>query len=418
MVSGPDAGARFEADRVSIGTASGNNLVLTDPTVSRCHAELTRLGDRIEVRDLGSTNGTFSGGIGLTRANVLPGTTIEVGESVIRATDGATVTVDLADTESLGGLKGSTSEMRALMARIELLAASDASILVVGETGTGKEVVAETIHRLSPRSQGPFETVDCGVLQPALIASELFGHEKGAFTGADDRREGAFERAHGGTLFLDEIGELPLALQPVLLGALERRKFKRLGGSKEIPVDVRVVSATNRDLRSEVNSNRFRSDVYFRLAVVALELPPLARRQADIPLLIDHFLNELGHEGQRDRYFPPSTLELLKGHRWPGNVRELRNLVEATVATGEAPRIGAAFAPVANAHRAASQNFSFEELLERPYGEARSELLERFEAQYLAELLNRTSGNVSLAARTACMTRSHLNVLVKKHSLR
>jgi DNA-binding NtrC family response regulator len=245
-------------------------------------------------------------------------------------------------------------------------------------------------------------TVDCGALAPALVASELLGHERGAFTGADREHVGAFERAHRGTLFLDEIGELPPELQPTLLGALERGRFRRVGGRKDVEVDVRVVSATHRDLRGDVNTGAFRLDLYYRLAVVTLALPPLRERAEDVPLLAEHFLREAGHEGAVGDVLGADAMSALTRHRWPGNVRELRNVIEATLAMGEPPALegGAVAGKVAAVGS---------------YQDARREVLDAFEKRFVTELLARTGGNVSAAAREARMDRTYLIKLIAKH---
>jgi DNA-binding NtrC family response regulator len=240
------------------------------------------------------------------------------------------------------------------------------------------------------------------------VASELFGHERGAFTGAERQHVGAFERAHGGTLFLDEIGELPLALQTNLLGALERRRIRRLGARSEISVDVRVVSATNRDVRGDVNSGAFRLDLYYRIAVVTLRLPALRERVEDIELLVEHFLREAGYDGAVDQLISSAAMRSLETHHWPGNVRELRNMIEATLAMGEPPPLQAA--PL--------EGDALAPLLPLTYKAARQQLLDQFEARYLAALLARTEGNVSRAAREAQMNRSHLIELLHRHRLK
>jgi DNA-binding NtrC family response regulator len=258
---------------------------------------------------------------------------------------------------------------------------------------------------------------------PTLIASELFGHEKGAFTGADQRHVGAFERADGGTLFLDEVGELPAALQATLLGALERRSFRRVGGTKPINVDVRLVSATNRDLRGEVNQGSFRSDLYYRIAVVMFRIPALRERLDDVPLLIEHFAREAGWDGPIEGAFPRAVMEGLRAHRWPGNVRELRNFVEAALAMGEAPALDPrdrVTDPDAPAGASASAGGPVElklANLDGPYRESREAVLRTFETQYLRRLLERTQGNVTAAAREAKMDRSYLMELLKKHEI-
>jgi DNA-binding NtrC family response regulator len=409
IVEGPAAGlARMaESDTLSVGTADGNDLVVADPTVSRYHLELTRRPDGIQVIDAGSLNGTFAGTVRIERALVPPGTVLRLGKTALRVGDGQNVTVELHRSEALAGLRGRTPAMRRLLHSIERAAQSDAAVLLVGESGTGKEVIARALHDLGPRAREPFVTVDCGALAPTLVASELFGHERGAFTGADRQHAGAFERAGGGTLFLDEIGELPPALQATLLGVLERRRFRRLGGKQEISVDVRVVSATHRDLRAEVNAGSFRLDLYYRLAVVVMKIPPLRERAEDVPLLVEHFLRELGHDGPVEALISPGAMKQLMGHHWPGNVRELRNLIEATVAMGETPQLdGAAAAGPAS------------EVAALPYKEARAQVLHDFEERYLRALLERSRGNVSQAARDARMDRSHLIDLLTRHGLR
>ena len=299
-----------------------------------------------------------------------------------------------------------------MMAQLEKVSSSEVPCLLMGESGTGKEVIARAIQMLSKRSDGPFVTVDCGAFSPNLVASELFGHEKGAFTGADRQHVGAFERAHGGVLFLDEIGELPLDLQPQLLGALERRRFRRLGGQREIDVDVQLVSATNRDLRVEVNEGTFRLDLYYRLAVVVLRLPSLRDRRDDVPLLVEHFLRDAGHDGPVTDVVPDEIMAGLKAHRWPGNVRELRNWVEATVAMGEAGEL------MSHEPRGMNATADDGELLVMPYKEARFRVLEDFERRYLERLIERARHNVSAAAREARMDRSYLLKLLQRHGLR
>jgi DNA-binding NtrC family response regulator len=301
------------------------------------------------------------------------------------------------------------------MAQIAKAAQSDVSVLVHGESGTGKELVARALHDLGPRRARPFVTVDCGALPPTLLASELFGHERGAFTGADRAHVGAFEAATGGTVFLDEIGELQPAVQATLLGVLERRRVRRLGSRGELPIDIRVVAATHRDLRAEVNRGTFRLDLFYRLAVVTLAIPPLRERPDDIPLLVEHFLRDAGWDAAIDQLVSPAAMDALARQHFAGNVRELRNLVEAAVAMGEPPAVrapdGSDGGGAAGAGGRAEQ---FATDLALPYKEARARLLDDFEARYLDALLARAGGNVSAAARTAQMTRSHLNELLAK----
>ncbi len=414
VVDGPDVQETrlVEGDRVTIGTADGNDLVLSDPTVSRYHLELRRTPRGVHVSDLQSTNGTFVGNVLIERCLVRAGSTIRLGHTKLVVEDQGQTTREVYDGDRLGGIVGRSPAMRHLMARVAKVATTPVSVLLVGESGTGKEVVARTIHELSQRAEQPYELVDCASLASQLIASELFGHERGAFTGADRQHVGAFERAHRGSLFLDEIGELPAELQPNLLGALERRRIRRVGGKTDKAIDVRVISATNRDLRSEVNSNAFRLDLFYRLAVVSIEVPPLRDRPEDVPLLAEHFARELGTHVSFEDLFPEDVRQAMSGHRWPGNVRELRNLVDATVAMGEAPPLSQ------NSAQPFGPGIHVGEYLDLPYKQARKRIVEQFEARYLPHLLAQTEGNVSEAARRARMDRSYLFSLLRKHQLR
>jgi DNA-binding NtrC family response regulator len=416
VIAGPDKGRSqlSEGEVITVGTAEGNHLQLTDPTVSRYHLELRRQGDRVLVTDLGSTNGILYQQARLERASVAAGSTLAIGHTQLRVEDGRTVLLELRESDALCDLKGRSQAMRRLMARIQKVAETDVSVLIVGESGTGKELTARAIHELSHRASKPFITVDCGAISPTLVQSELFGHERGAFTGADQRHVGAFESADGGTLFLDEIGELPSAIQVTLLGALERKRFRRVGGTQEIPVDVRVVSATNRDVRAEVNAGSFRLDLFYRLAVTVLEMPPLRDRPEDVPLLVESFLTQAGWTQGVDALFPADAMAVLRTQRWEGNVRELRNYVEATVAMGERPSTPLSAATVRATPRGSLKAVTLEET----YGQARERVLAEFERAYVAALLEQAKGNVSLASRTAQVDRTHLLRLIKKHGLK
>ncbi len=415
VVEGPDAGRHCgsQSEVLSVGTATDNQLCLTDPSVSRYHLELFRSGDRVGVKDVGSTNGTFAGPVAISVGAVTPGTLLKIGRSTLKVSDGQRLELELYPANALGPLKGRTELMRRLMTRVQKVAQSEVAVLLNGESGTGKELIARALHEHSPRAKEPFVTVDCGALAPGLVASELFGHEKGAFTGADRRHAGAFERAHQGTLFLDEIGELPPALQSTLLGVLERRRFRRVGGTDEVQVDVRVVSATHRDLRAEVNKGTFRLDLFYRLAVVRLEVPPLRERADDIPLLVEHFLREAGFDGQLDELVSARAMEALQKHYWPGNVRELRNLVEATLAMGETPPLEAH-----PAQSGAGEAVAVVDEAPTTYKDARAAALNTFERAYLTRLIEKSKGNVSEASRLARMDRSHLIELLKRHALK
>jgi len=414
VLSGPDAGKTLETEEevLTIGTAPGNALRLSDDTVSRFHLELSGGDSGISVSDLGSSNGTASGPVRIERGVVASGAELRLGNTRLCVRDGDASVVELYAEDELGELKGKTEVMRRLMAQVTTAAQSSVPVLVIGESGTGKELVARAVHHSSPRADGPFVTLDCAALAPNLVASELFGHERGAFTGAERQHIGAFERASGGTLFLDEIGELPAELQPQLLGALERKRFRRVGGRSDIDVDVRIVCATNRDLRAEVNASVFRLDLYYRIAVVVLRLPALRERAADIPLLAAHFLRECGHDGPPEQLLPDTVMGELQAHRWPGNVRELRNWVEATVAMGESPPLSTHDSSTVTGGTLGSELYAL------TYKDARRAVLESFELRYVTHLLSAAGGNVAAAARQAQMDRTYLIKLVQRHGLR
>jgi DNA-binding NtrC family response regulator len=417
VVDGPDRGASERGDELSVGTAEQSGLRLRDPAVSRFHLELRPSERGISLLDCGSTNGTWLGAVRVERAVVPPGTVVRVGSSALQVGETPPLQVEVHGSDMLGELVGRTAAMRRLMARVDRAAQSDVSVLVTGESGTGKELVARALHQLGPRRDGPLVVVDCGSLPATLVASELFGHEKGAFTGADRQHVGAFEAAAGGTVFLDEIGELQPAVQATLLGVLELRRLRRLGSRHEVAVDVRVVAATHRDLRSEVNGGGFRLDLFYRLAVVNLAIPPLRERPEDIPLLVEHFLRDAGWTQPVGALISPPVMEGLCRHHFSGNVRELRNLVEAAVAMGEPPPLEGARSAGrggAAADEASEESAALRVALDGPYKETRAQLLEEFEARYVAALMERAGDNVSAAARLARMTRSHLNDLLTK----
>jgi DNA-binding NtrC family response regulator len=408
IVEGPDRDREMEhyGERLAVGTSPANELTLTDPTVSHYHLEL-RCDDGVLVRDLGSRNGTFVGDVRVSEARVPVGTRISIGRTVLALLD---ATIETPSTPlpqpNVPNLVTASATMREIGHTVERLAQSNVSVLIQGETGTGKELVARAIHELSARAKRPFIVVDPGALPATLIASQLFGHERGAFTGAERRQEGAFELAHGGSIFLDEIGELPLAVQPALLGVLERRSFRRLGGKEDIQVDVRVISATHRDLRAEANQGTFRADLYFRLAVARIEIPALRERPEDIDPLVAHFAAEI--TGSPGFLFSEATMSALRAHRWSGNVRELRNVVESALAMGTINLNGLA-QPAAAAPNAAGVP---------PYRVARAEALAAFERSYLRRLIETTGGNASAAARAANMDRPYLLSLLRRHGLR
>ncbi|MBN2359756.1 MAG: sigma 54-dependent Fis family transcriptional regulator [Deltaproteobacteria bacterium] len=422
VTRGPDSGLSFDAAReqVAVGTADGNDLVLADPTVSRYHLEIERRADRILARDLGSTNGTLIGPVALEQqsAFVAIGAVLDLGDSSLRLEDGGLMLLEYGLDEQLGRIRGRSPAMKKLMTAVGKLATQEVAVLVLGESGTGKELFARAIHECGRRCDKPFVTVDCGALSPTLFASELFGHERGAFTGAERQHRGAFEQASGGTLFLDEVGELPPPIQSALLGAIERRAIRRLGGNEEIPVDVRLVCATNRDLRGEVNAGRFRLDLYYRLAVVLLTVPPLRERSKDIPLLVEHFLREAGHAGSVTEVFSAAAMAELQAQAWPGNVRELRNAVEARLALGSDLSLHAAAPSGHRSDQAGPAAAAGADALEKSYREARARAIADFERAYLTRLLAAAGGNVRQAARLAKMDRTYLVDLLRRHDLR
>jgi transcriptional regulator with GAF, ATPase, and Fis domain len=409
VTRGKDSGAQIEFDsRARIGAGNLADLKLTDPKVSSLHCEL-HIGPTIRLRDLGSKNGTFGGPARIVEAILAPGDSFTAGDTTLRVAAGSGVsTVPLHELDDFHGLCGRSPAMRALTARLERLAASDTTVLIQGETGTGKERVAEALHTAGPRAAQPLVTVDCGALPAGMIESELFGHERGAYTGAVSQLAGAFERAQGGTLFLDEIGELPLDLQPKLLRALESRVVKRLGGAKSIPVDVRVVAATNRDLALEAAAGRFREDLYYRIAVVTLLVPPLRDRLEDIPLLAVHLLGELGVDPAS--FLTADALDGLARHAWPGNVRELKNTLERAAALAEP------LAPQARRQPAASAPLEVD--LSVPLRVGRRRVAEAFEREYVTRLLAECKHNLSEAARRAGVERISLYRILERLGLR
>jgi transcriptional regulator with GAF, ATPase, and Fis domain len=401
-----------------IGTHSTNDLVLRDPSVSRFHCKLT-FGDKgWRLQDSESLNGTRLDGVRVRDADVTGESTIALGDSVIHVSGlDAASEVTIPNVASFGALTGTSLAMRKLFASLEKVAASDINVLIEGDSGTGKELVASEIFQRSPRAENAFVIVDCGAISPNLVESELFGHVRGAFTGADRDRLGAFEAANGGTVFLDEIGELPLELQPKLLRALEAREIRRVGETRARKVDVRVIAATNRDLDREVNKGRFREDLYFRLAVMVVHVPSLRERIEDLPALVRSFLTSLGVSPAEQRgLFSPSVLAELAEHDWPGNVRELRNYVERSVVLKEAlPATRRRPGPQATRDEESPPS---ESVARMPFKLAKDSAVDAFERAYLTTLLEGAGGNISKAARNGGMDRMYLHRLIQKHSLR
>ncbi|WP_437291914.1 sigma 54-interacting transcriptional regulator [Sorangium sp. So ce406] len=355
IVRAGDGAARVidmaDGDVVAIGRAPESTVCLDDARVSRNHARIARRGHALALADLGSRNGTSVNGAvvrGAERA-LAGGDVIRVGPAEIVVAIAAPAPVEAPPSSSApAALEGPSSGLGAgfvvadeamvkVFQVVQRLARAQTTVLVLGETGAGKEVVSEQIHRASPRAAGPFVRLSCAALPETLLESELFGHEKAAFTGADRRKIGYFEAAQGGTLLLDEVGELPLAMQAKLLRVLESRRMARIGGTQEIELDVRVVCATHRDLQAEVAAGRFRQDLYYRISTFVLRVPPLRERRAEIALLAHRFAHQVaGRMGEPAPRFAPAAMRVLEAHAWPGNLRELRNAVEHAVVLAEA----------------------------------------------------------------------------------
>ena len=429
----------FDQPVVTLGSMEDNDIVLDDEQVSRYHARIYQDGDDFMVEDLKSTNGTWVNRVRVRDAWLRSGAMIRVGNSSLRFTISTEKQeVPPSQHESLGGIVGRTEIMRRLMGVVDRIAPTGATVVLEGETGTGKEVVARTIHQLSMRAAGPFIVFDCGAVQQNLIESELFGHEKGSFTGALASRQGLFEMANGGTIFLDEIGELALDLQPKLLRALEQREVRRVGGNRPIKIDVRVIAATNRDLAEEVKADRFREDLFYRLGVVRLKLPALRERSEDVPLLILHMLRNGSFnrtpDGQRVKGITFEARVAVMAYPWPGNVRELGNEVERACSFAEGDLIGIdeltdhiSGAGAVRVRRTSAQSTEplrqgaattqTPVLADQTFKVAKEAWLGAFEKEYLASLLQRHSGNLSQAAREADVDRKHFRRLARKYAL-
>jgi transcriptional regulator with GAF, ATPase, and Fis domain len=417
VIEGPSAGRSFAIDgsqRVLLGKSTVCDVHIDDHEVSRRHLALEPSGQRLRITDLDSTNGTWVDGLRVVDAFLRGGEVVRVGRTAFRVDEArAKETPPLPTAMAFGNMVGASTEMRRLYPVCARLAASTIPAVLEGETGTGKEVLAESIHENGPRAEGPFVVFDCTAVPPSLVESELFGHEKGAFTGATSMRRGVFEQAHGGTLLIDEIGDLDLALQPKLLRALERSEFRRVGGDRVIRVDVRVLAATRRDLDREVQAGRFRDDLFHRLAVGRIELPPLRRRRGDLMLLVARFCEQMGAS---ERAISPEVVRRWEDYAWPGNVRELRNAVARAIALGEVtppsrrgPPVDAAADPSAD-------------LVERvlamglPLAEARQRVFEEFEQRYIDRMLEEHHGNVTRAAAASRVGRRYFQRLRAKRS--
>ena len=410
VVAGPDRGlkVRLGTDSLRIGTAVECEIVLHDPTISSRHAEVFADRHGYAIRDLGSKNGIQLGPYRIERAPLADHMKLRLGESTLQVVGlGGSTSVPLARAQTFGDLVAHSIKMRAVVAVLEQLALSDITVLVEGESGTGKEVVARSLHAKSTRAHAPFVVFDCAAVAPSVMASELFGHARGAFTGATSARAGVLEEADGGTLFLDEIGEMPLDLQPMLLGALARKRSRPVGGDREHEHDVRIVAATNRNLAEEVRHKRFREDLYHRLAVARVRLPALRERPEDLRALVHRFAAEQGLA------ITPELVGLLAAYDWPGNVRELQNTIAQLAVQ---PDAAARLVP-GRPHRPFTFDFGGEATL-APLHEARRQSQDELERAYLVDALRRCGGNLTQAAELAGISRQMITRLAAKHGLR
>ncbi len=428
----------FEKDVITIGAMDDNDIVLDDDTVSRNHCAIALEGDAYVLNDNDSTNGTFINRVRIRSAYLTPNQVITLGSTEIRFSPiDERVRIVPSERDRFGEVIGRDRRMREIYAILEKIAPTDATVVVEGETGTGKDVVARSIHSQSRRKDGPFMVFDCGAVPENLIESELFGHEKGSFTGAQSTRQGVFELANGGTVFLDELGELQLDLQPKLLRVLEQREIKRIGGTKPIKVDVRILAATNRNLEEEVAAGRFREDLFYRLTVVRVRIPALRERREDVRLLARHFLdngsfNKDREGNRRIQEFAPGVLDRMTEYDWPGNVRELHNVIERAVSFAEGEAIELAdlpehiawprgvLPPQSEGEGRTDVNVALPELradTDGTFKDAKERWISGFERDYIASLLKRNNGNISHASREAQIDRKYFRKLMKKYGI-
>ena len=410
-----------------IGAHPDCEFDLRDDATSRFHAqiEMDAIGHRL--LDLDSKNGTYVNGFRVRDVYLTNGATIQIGGAIIEfRLEEKSVDIELSKGNRFGNMLGQSTGMREIFAMLSKVSPSDITVLIEGESGTGKELVAEAVHMHSKRSNGPFVVFDCSAVAPTVIESELFGHVKGAFTGAVSDRKGAFQQADGGTLFLDELGELPLDLQPKLLRALEQKTVRPVGGDAPQPFNARIIAATNRDLAAQVSDGRFRSDLYYRLAVMKIVLPALRDRQDDIPMLVDHFLSLVSQDSGQHVQVGYETIRKLQRHSWPGNIRELKNFVDraAILATNDRLETKYLLPPSTNKQHEGegSKDNASEQAMNAiasglPFKDAKARLITHFERAYWEALLAEHKGNVSAAARQAGIHRKSAEYLLRKLDL-
>ena len=412
-------------DPVIIGRNPACQLVVDDGKVSAVHAELVATEHGVKVRDLGSRNGTYVADVRIGDVFISTACVLRMGATELHFEPLRPEKVTVPSIPSFGPLVGQSEAMRKIFDRLTKIAPTDLTLLIGGETGTGKELAAQALHMASKRKDKPFIVVDCGSIPPSLAEATLFGHERGAFTGAVDKHTSPFHDAEGGTIFLDELGELPLEVQPKLLRALSERRVKSVGGSTYKPFDVRMIAATRRDLVRAVNQGAFRSDLYFRVAQVKIELPAMRQRIEDVPILVRSMLKDLGDEDAYQRV-SNQQLERLMRYDWPGNVRELRNAVAVAYAlneTGEEIDVASHLGALAEGGTVHAQGhsggggFSASGLERRPFQDAKREVLARFAKEYFTHLAEESKGNVSEMARRAGMERAHVRTYLKRHRI-
>jgi transcriptional regulator with GAF, ATPase, and Fis domain len=414
---GPDAGKEFRLDgtqpsRVLVGTSPACEFRLDDRQISRRHAAIDVTPEGLRLTDLGSTNGTWANGLAVFDVRLHGGETVRMGANVIRVdVIGAATAHPVPMAMRFGRVIGASPEMRRLYPLCERLSASDVPVVIEGETGTGKELLAESIHEESRRESGPFVVFDCTTVAANLLESTLFGHERGAFTGAVAARRGVFELAHGGTLLIDEIGELDAALQAKLLRAIERSEVQRVGAEKFLKVDVRVMAATRRDLDKEVQAGRFRDDLFYRLAVARIELPPLRSRRGDVHVLGRYFWEQLGGAGIP---IPDDLLRRFEEYAWPGNVRELHNAIARRIALGDLAHLdpsGDEGADDASPPQGTRDVIGETLAMDLPFPAARQRVMSAFERAYVERVLAKHNGNVVRAAAASGIARRYFYVI-------
>jgi transcriptional regulator with GAF, ATPase, and Fis domain len=403
---------------ILVGTKKDNNIVIKDETMSRTHFEIHKTKEGYLLKDSGSLNGTLINGVRVKEGFLPSGAIIRAGKTEMKfLPQDETFEIVPSKKTKFANLIGGSMAMRKIYTLIEKVAPSDVTCIIEGESGTGKELIAAAIHEKSKRARKQMVVFDCSAVAENLIESELFGHEKGSFTGATGLRQGAFELANDSTIFLDEIGELPLDLQPKLLRVLESRTIKRVGGDRPINVDVRVVAATNRNLEAEVKKGNFREDLYYRLNVIPIFLPPLRRRKEDIPMLIEHFIDEWKktNDDKTVKGVEQGAMQLLTSYDWPGNVRELRNTVSRMLSFMDTDRITMADVPEKVRIPVAKAELDIREDL--GFKDAKEQWVATFEKQYLQELLRRNNFNISATAKEAGIDRKSVQRLIKKYGL-